>query len=372
MSVGIVCEFNPFHLGHQYIISKARSMGEVICVMSGPMVQRGEFACASKYDRTFAALMGGADAVVELPVRFVLSAAKNFALGAVETLKHIHGVDRLAFGVECEPELLYEIASIKRKNSTNELIKKELDNGVSYPTAVKNALKSVSPKYGEALLPNNILALEYLDALDGTNIAPMPIRRLGGGYNDLSLSGEFASASAIRNAFARGENCDRFMPLFMRDKIRFVDKKLLDKMVHFALLSRSIDEFRLLPDIEQGFEFALYDAARMATLDEAIEKLKSKRYTYARIRRILLSALLGITKELDQSNIKTRVLGIKKSFAAKLSYFDGNSIIVRNCEATKEFRSDKNVMTDCLAQDIHSLLLGEKPNEYYSRPMIVV
>ncbi len=371
MSVGLISEFNPFHYGHKYIIDKVHSLNEdVICIMSGPFVQRGEPACASKYARAEAALKSGADAVVELPVRFVLSAAKDFALGGVEVLKNIRGVNALAFGVECEPELLYEIAEVKRKKTTDELIKSELINGASYPTAVKNALSKIEPKYGEALLPNNILALEYIEALDGTSISPMPIKRVGSGYNDLSLETEYASASAIRAAVKSGEDCKRFLPEAMLGSIRFPDVHLLDTLAHYALLSRNVDELRMLPDVEVGFEYALYKAARQKDMGSAMEMLKSKRYTYARLRRIVLSALLNISYDLDISNIKTRVLGIKESFKPHLADFNAN-IITRNSEATKEFISDKNVRIDCFAQDVFALLTGGTMNEYYSTPMIV-
>ncbi len=371
MSIGLICEFNPFHNGHKYIIDKAHSYGEpVICVMSGPFVQRGEPACASKYDRTRAALSMGAEAVIELPVKFVLSAARSFAKGGIETLKSIKGVNALIFGIECSADLLFEIAELKRQPKTDELIKSELDNGVSYPTAVKNALTSINPKYGEALRPNTILALEYLDALVGTGIKPLPVQRVGGGYNELDLTGEkYASASAIRNAYLCGNDCDRFLPHIMRDKIRAYDKKMLEKMIQYAILTRSVNQLKKLPEVEAGFEYSLYEAARLPTLSGTIEKLKSKRYTYARIRRILLSTLLGLDTEMP-AGIKTRVLGIKRDFAHNLSDF-GENIVTRNSLAPQDFFDDTSVKVDCLAQDVYALITGGKLNEYHSVPMII-
>lgn len=376
MSIGLICEFNPFHYGHQYILNQIRHSGEpVICIMSGPFVQRGEPACASKYARTKVALNCGADVVIELPVRFAVSAAKNFALGGVEVLKNIKGVSALAFGVECETELLFEISEAKRSPKVDERICEELSKGVSYPSAVASALTSVNKAYGEALIkPNNVLALEYIDALEGSGITPMPIMRVGSSYNDVNLCGKFASATAIRNAISVGDaNVSAYLPENMLKECKFVDLPLMKKLIHYSLLRRDLDELRDLPDVESGFEYAIFDATRANDLDEIFAKLKSKRYTYARLKRICLYSLLGINKQImsDITNIKTRVLGIKKEHKSFLSNLSPN-IITRNSDADKSFTSDKSVQIDSFAQDVYALLTASAPNQYYSVPMIVV
>lgn len=375
MSVAIITEFNPFHNGHSYIIRKAHEIANepVICIMSGPFVQRGEPACAGKYDRAEVALRCGADAVVELPVIFAVSAAPNFAKGGVEIAKKIKGVNALAFGVETDnPNILFEIAKIKRSPKVSQLIKKNLALGYSYPTSVSNAVLSVSDSETATVLksPNNVLAIEYIEALEGSSIKPLPIRRIGGSYNSLDLIGDYASATAIRTALNRGDNIDRFLPEAMLNKCVNYNKDLFNKLAHYALVRRNLEELRLLPEVEPGFEYALYEAARLKNLDEVFTRLKTKRYTYARLKRICIYALLDFDKHVtsDIISIKTRVLGIKNEFKAHLSDFS-KDFILRNSDIDQ---NNKSVNIDASAENVYALITDSKPNSYYTKPLIVV
>lgn len=383
MSVGLICEFNPFHYGHQYIIKKIHELtGQpVVCVMSGPFVQRGDPACVSKYSRTKAALMSGADAVIELPVRYATASAKNFAIGGINVLKNIKGITALAFGVETDKiDVLYKIAELKEADETQNLIKGELTNGISYPNAVANAIAKISDDeqlYREILSkPNNILAIEYLSALSRTSIKPLPIERIGSGYNDTSLWGNFASASAIRLGLSQGNvETEKFLPSFMLNEYSKtkVDYNLFDSLMLYSLRKLSLDELAQLPDIEDGLEYALKKAAYLPSAALVLEEIKSKRYTYARLKRILLYALLGIDKHImsDINSAKTRVLGVKQENKAFLSSLNEN-IITRNSQITSEWISDKSVTLDSFAEDVYSLLTGQKGNAYYKEPMLII
>lgn len=381
MSVGLISEFNPFHYGHEYIIRKIHEITNepVVCVMSGPFVQRGEPACVNKYERTKAALLSGADAIVELPVRFAVSAAKNFARGGVEVLKNVAGISSLAFGVETDaPEALFEVAMLKKRPETAVLIKGEMIKGVSYPTAVSNAINIASGgKYNDLLNhPNNVLAIEYIEALEGSGISPMPIKRVGSLYNEKSLDKEFASATALREGLLGGANgLDKFMPTAMLNACisGAPDKKLFDSLVLYALRRLSIEQLRCLPDVEVGLEYVIKKAANEPTLAAALEKIKSPRYTYARLKRIFIYALLGIDKQImsDINSVKTRILGIKKEFKPHLADFNSN-IITRNSDVDSEFSNDKSVSIDVLAEDIYSLLTGTNGNSYFTKPMIII
>lgn len=381
MSVGLISEFNPFHYGHQYIIEKIRELtGEpVICIMSGPFVQRAEPAIADKYMRTEAALKCGAAAVIELPTKFATAAARNFAQGGISVLKNISGVKSLAFGVETDnPQLLYEIAEIKKLPQTNVIIKDELLKGFSYPTAMANAITKASSKgnlFKKVLSqPNNILAIEYIDALTDSDIKPLPIKRIGNNYHDKSLDNKYASATAIREGIDSGIDVKDYMPPAMSSLItQAPDQNLFESLVLYAIRRLSLDEISQLPDIEPGMEYLIKKAANQKSISEVIEKLKSKRYTYARLKRTLLHALLGINMQImsDITNVKTRVLGVKKEHKSLLSDLSSN-IIARNSEATPDFINDDSVRIDAFADDVYALLTHSNANSYYSHPLIIV
>ncbi|MBR2967944.1 MAG: nucleotidyltransferase family protein, partial [Clostridia bacterium] len=367
MSVGLICEFNPFHYGHQYIIDKARSITgkPIVCVMSGPFVQRAEPAIINKFLRTKAALCCGASAVIQLPTKYSTANAELFARGAIEVLKSVKSITHLAFGVETDDtEILFKIAEIKNKPLTNELIKQELSCGISYPNALTAAIcnqVNEKEKYKEILnKPNNILAIEYICALNDTNITPIPIRRAGNDYNNLSLSGQFLSASAIRQA-VYSNNIDQiknYVPAQTYDNFSTLpDLNLFDSLCLYALRKLSIEQLRNLPDVEIGMEYSIKNAINLPSLSQAIEQIKSKRYTYARIKRICLQALLNIDKQVmsDINSVYTRVLGIKKEFRPQLCHLNSN-IITRNSNASESFEQDKSVIIDAFADDIYSLL----------------
>lgn len=382
MSVGLICEFNPFHNGHKYIIDKARSITntDVICIMSGSFVQRAEPAIMNKFIRTKIALDCGASAVIQLPTKFSTANAELFARGAIEVLKNVRSITHLAFGVETDDtKALYKIAETKNSPLTNELVKQELNSGISYPNAITNAIcKQLDnkEKYCEILnKPNNVLAIEYICALKNTNIIPTPIRRMGNDYNDLTLNGKYLSASAIRHAVFSNETekIREFVPTKTIESFSTLpDLKLFDSLCLYALRKLSIEQLRNLPDVESGMEYTIKNAINNPSLSQAIEQIKSKRYTYARIKRICLQALLGINNDImsDINSVYTRVLGIKKEFRAQLCHLNPN-IITRNSNASESFEQNKSVVIDVFADDIYSLLTHSNANTYYKEGMII-
>lgn len=384
MSVGLICEFNPFHNGHKYILEQIRkkTAEPIICVMSGPFVQRAEPACVNKFIRTLVALQNGADAVVQLPTIFSISSAENFSKGGVRILKNIKGVTSLAFGVETDSyDALYKIAELKNNTEFNTIIKEELSTGISYPNAIANAIAKLSndaEKYREILShPNNILAVEYISALKETKIKPMPFKRCDNGYNNNSLNGNFASASAIRNCLNTGfdKDVEKCLPKPMLEncKKQFLNKKLFDSIVLYALRKIPLQDLQNIPDVEQGLEFAIKKASELPSAYEALEKLKTKRYTYARLKRIFLYVTLGITKQVmsDITCVKTRVLGIKSQFKSHLDNFNDN-IITRNSDADSDYINNSGVLIDAFADDLYSLISNENANQYYKKGMIIV
>ena len=183
MATAIICEFNPFHNGHAYLLSEAKRLtGEPnMVIMSGSFTQRGEVAVCDKFTRAAAALRHGADLVVELPTAFAVANAERFAQGGVRIAKFFSGVHTLAFGCETDNlDALRAAAAAIRSERVNALIAAEMRGGGYYPRALEEALRTVCGGEVAAAVssPNNILAVEYIRALEGTEIRPLPIMRL--------------------------------------------------------------------------------------------------------------------------------------------------------------------------------------------------
>ena len=203
---GVICEFNPFHTGHAYLLSRMRELvgeeGLVVCAMSGRFVQRGEAAMADPYLRAETALSGGADLVVELPLPFSAASARQFAAGGVAVLAGLGCVDTLCFGAEAaDVELLTRLAALLDTEDFARTLKQQLDKGVSWPAARAAAAEAALPGAAQFLAgPNNILALAYLQAMKEQNapFAPLPVARQGAGHDSMVPAEGFASASYLR------------------------------------------------------------------------------------------------------------------------------------------------------------------------------
>ena len=310
---GIVCEYNPFHLGHLYQITETRRIlgadAAIICAMSGDFVQRGEAAIFDKFTRAEAACRCGADLVAELPLPWCLSSAEGFGFGAVAIL-HALGCDALSFGSEsADTDALWALADFALSEEAVKEIHTLMDHDETLSFARARQLIA-GEKLGDraALLsmPNDILAVEYLKALRrlDARMEPLPIRRTGAEH-DSRTAGAFRSAMQLREMIERGEDVSAFIPeaagtVFEREREagRMRNRKLLE----IALLSRLYRlegaDFDRLPDAGGGAGRRLYGALqRENSLDSIAQAASGKRYTAARMRRMLLSAALGIRAE---------------------------------------------------------------------------
>ena len=325
-TTGIVAEYNPFHNGHKALVDRCRENGatHIVAAMSGNFVQRGSVAIMDKRARAAAAIRGGVDLVLELPVPFAVATAEVFARGGVTVLDSLGCVDALAFGAECEDlALLKKAAEAVTDPKVDELIKTELSGGVSYPTARAYAVRSV---YGADIAdvlegPNNILAVEYLKELErrGSGMAVEPMERVGSGHDGLTATDEFASASMLRILLERGdERAFDFMPATTEVEFkRMVGVGRAPVKVEEserAILSRlrmlTAEDIRKAPDVSEGLENRIYNAIQSATsLEELYDIVKTKRYTHSRIRRIVTALYLGILPEDREAVPYLRVLG---------------------------------------------------------------
>lgn len=314
---GIICEYNPFHLGHQWQINQTKAAGatHIVAVMSGCFVQRGEPALWDKWTRTRTALANGADLVIELPVPYATATAQKFATGAVNILNSLGCVNTLSFGSELgEIQPLLTAVTALENPAVQWEIKKQLSTGITYAAARQKAIEVIYGNDISQLLthPNNILGVEYLLALSSINspITPITIKRKGATHDSQNL-GEFASASALRNLLINNKE-NEILPYIPENSHQLLlsaykqgscpNPDLYNRSLLTILRRTTPEQLANLPDISEGLENRLYKSIQQSnSIDQLLNNLKTKRYSHARLRRILLSAWLGIDKTLASS-----------------------------------------------------------------------
>ena len=396
--MGIVAEYNPLHNGHIYHMEQAKRLtGAAYCVvvMSGNFVQRGEPACTDKFTRAQWALEAGADLVIELPSVFAVASAERFASGAVRLLHQTGIVTDLAFGCEQSSlPVLEELAALitREPPEYRQCLRYHLQEGKSYPRARYEALADIGvgqQSLQELSQPNNILAMEYLRSLKrlGSPILPVPVERIGGGYNEARLTGEYSSAGAIRDAVRAGDkNALNALPLFVSGAMQFDSQFPLtvndvSAMMLYKLRMLGPEGIRLLPDVSEGFEQAMYAAARTSVDgDSFFEAVKSRRYTMARCKRIGMSALLDMSADLcadmeQDDNLYYKILGMRRDARALLSAISSVShvpVIMRNSDMLRCTDAARESMrVDALSTDILSYAL-QKPLHRDSESAVLV
>lgn len=378
MNYGIVAEFNPFHNGHKYLIDTIKSNSEntVTVVMSESFVQRGECACVSPYARTKMALECGADLVLSLPVPYATASAERFALGGLSVLGGLGCVDALGFGAECgNAEMLKKCADVLVSSELSDAIEKYLNEGVSFPVARQKAVEEISGKEISEIIssPNNILGVEYIKAINklGLNMDVNPITRKGVEHDSKVANDNICSASALREMLGKEKSFGDFLP---EEALNILNEEIknqkapasfnkLETAILYKLRSMSVEDFRELPDVSEGLEYRLFDAVKTsAYLDEILEKVKTKRYTHSRIRRIILCAILGIKKEDVLAPVPfVRVLGFNENGAKILKKAKETAtlpIITKSSEINALGEDAQRVFElDCFARDVFSLTL---------------
>jgi predicted nucleotidyltransferase len=378
-TAGIVAEYNPFHLGHAYHLEQTKSFGatHTVAVMSGNFVQRGEPAFALKQSRVKAALACGVDLVIELPLPWACSGAETFAKGAVGLLNALGFLDCLSFGSESgDVELLQKAArAVDSEELNGSVIKDYIDSGMTFAAARETA---VAELYGDELsqllkTPNDILAVEYIRALDtlGSGLVPLAVKRRGAGHNEEKVCGGFASASRIRESIVVGNAYETLLPPASYNSIQseLEEKRApaiyerLETAVLYSMRSKSPEEIADAPDVSEGIENRIAKAAKEAlTLEELFSKTKTKRYTHVRIRRIVLCSFLGIKKE-DNEGMPPyiRVLGFGtegKKLLRKARKSASLPIIMKSSDILKLDENAKHIFDlECRSTDIYALAL---------------
>ncbi len=273
MNFGIVCELNPMHKGHKYLFDCCKKEGDaLILAMSGNFTQRGDFAVYDKYQRAKTAVENGADLVIEIPAVSALQSAQGYAKAGVKILESTGVCDCLAFGTENDDiDALKDV--IKQIKDKDDEICEQLKKGISYPKARQNAVKSPL-----LLTPNNILAIEYLTY---TSLPCKAIKRIGKGHDsdDIEYSASEIRKNLNKNDICCIENCER--------------------AILYKLRTMTAEDFAKTEDVGEGLENRIVNAVKTAkSVEEVYNLIKTKRYTHSRIRRIIMRAYLGITKDL--------------------------------------------------------------------------
>lgn len=400
-AIGIITEYNPFHNGHMHQIELVKSKFPgypVICVMSGNFVQRGEPAIWNKFVRAKAALLCGADMIIELPLPFATASAEYFAYYGVSLLNALGFVEYLCFGSEEgnseKLEKAAQILVLEPYNFKAEL-KARLLLGNSYPTARHMALEHLLPELSGVLnKPNNILGIEYIKAIMrlGSNIKPFTIKREGEGYHSIDYTKELSSAKAIREALRAGKRNlsgipEKLKPLYDEhiNAGDFHDFDRLSPILQYIVKTGPPEKLAGILDIDEGLHNRIIDILGTNRLiSESLNALKSKRYTYTRLSRGLLHILLDITKEdfnkfYESGPHYVRVLGFRKEWESLFSCintYSGLPIItnLKNYQASLTLMGKELLEKEIASTDIYNLsgINAAPKNSEFSESIVVV
>ena len=387
---GVVAEYNPFHNGHAYQLTQARAATDadaVVCVMSGHFMQRGEPAAVHKSVRVRAALLHGADMVLELPVTYATASAERFASAAAEILDESGIVDALCFGSESgDIAALTEAAHVlaNEPDTFKARLREGLDSGQSFPAARSAAL-------GRALTePNDILGAEYIKAILRRNsrIVPHTITRIGAGYHSETL-GAMASATAIRLAM-RDDGWAAAMPVDasalvqeeMRQNRAPVTIDTLTQAFLYALQTTPGDALARIADISEGLENRIqHYAAQFDSMTEIAAAVKTKRYTLTRIKRAMLHILLGITRAEAARDVPyIRVLGFRRDAEALVRRLHNAASLpvvtnLKNARAQLDDAAYSVLATELRAAAVYGLAvraMGGAARDEWREPMVMV
>ena len=312
-SIGIICEYNPFHNGHLYHLNKVKEMYpdyKIILVMSGHFLQRGDISVINKWKKCEIALEAGVDIVIELPFVFATQSADIFAYGAISILNYM-GAEKIVFGSECgDINKLKKLADADNSVENQENIKKYLNEGYSYASALGKILNIPVEN------SNDILGISYIKAINklNSNIEPVCIKRTNA-YNSKKTTGAISSATSIRENIRNNKSINEFIPNHVE---KYIDKVFIDD--YFDLLRYKIissKDLSIYQTVDEGIENRIKKYIfEVNSLEQLINKVKTKRYTYNRLKRMFVHILCGFTKE-EANRCKDvkyiRILGFNKN-----------------------------------------------------------
>ena len=395
---GIITEYNPFHNGHKFHLEESKKQTKsdgTICIMSGNFVQRGGPAIIDKWKRTEMALSNGVDLIIELPTFYAVSSAEFFAKGAVSILNSLNIVNNLFFGSEIgDAKALSEIAKVlvSEDERFQNILKENLSLGLTFAKAREKSLIEYlnSSEINNIITSsNNILGIEYIKAILKLNssINPVALKREGSNYNDKSLSQTFSSATSIREVLKNTSNIEdlkNIIPLesyevftkLQEQDYRFTFEEEMFKYIKYKIQTNCVN-FNNLYEVTEGLDNKIIkEISSSNSLHEFILKIKSKRYTYSKISRILTHIYLGLDNDYfkdiaNENNLYVRVLGFNKTGREILSLIKANSSIPLITKVPR-FTNNPLLKFDLQATACYSLLNDKvNPfNDYLQSPII--
>jgi len=384
IATGIVVEYNPFHNGHLYHIKQSKKHTDadvMIAVMSGHFLQRGEPAFIDKWTRTKIALANGADLVIELPYSYATAQASDFAKGGVLLLEALQ-CDFLSFGSE-QGEITPFLDTYKLLEDHNhelqQNVKQLVQSGLSYPQALNTAYQRLIPNnqltYADLTKPNNILGYHYVEAVQKyhTNVKPITIQRVQAGYHDAIQNGTtIASATGIRQAIQEHhslQNVSSFLPKatfhalteWYDEHHHFASWELFWPFLRFSILRLSPKEIASYAEVTEGIEFLIIQAAKECPdFNGFMQKVKSKRYTWTRIQRMLTHIFTNFTwQQLKSSDLPNyiRLLGMTQNGQQYLS--ERKKLFTLPVISRAASSNDPMLLQDIHATDLYMLALGK-------------
>ena len=353
--IGIICEYNPFHYGHKYHIDKIKVMypnSIIVLILNGYFLERGEISIESVESKTKLALDNNVDIVIELPFIFGTNSADIFSDASLELLNELK-INKLIFGSESNDiEKITELAKKQLNKDYDESVKKYMDIGLNYPTALNKALNC------DINTPNDLLGLSYVKSIikNNYNIEPITIKRTND-YHDKASNNKIISATNIREKIKNNIDITEFVP--NKEYINKIDYDLYFNLLKYKILNDR-DLSRYLT-VDEGIENRLLSIINECnTIDELINKVKTKRYTYNRINRMFIHILIGLTKEdkeKTQKNEYIRLLGFNENGKKYINSIkkDTNIPIVSSLKNINSIIKDYEVK----AYNIYNLLVDE-------------
>lgn len=374
--IGIIAEYNPFHLGHLYQINKIKEMYKasiIIAIVSSSFTQRGDVSILNKWDKARIALDNGIDLVIELPYFYAGQSSDIFAKGAVTILNYL-GIDTLVFGIESDDinnlKLMADI-QLNDKNYNN-IVKEYLSNGYNYPTALSKAIKDILNL--DIYLPNDLLALSYIKQvkLINNNINVIGIKRTND-YHGKEITSNIVNASLIREQFKNNLDISNYIPSYDTNKLYNVSVNDFYPLLKYQILNNinNLDKFLT---VDEGIDNRIKKYIKNSNnWNELVNNIKTKRYTYNKINRMLMHILFNLTKD-ESKNIVidyVRVLGFNskgRSYLNKIKKNKDINIVTNYKDGISKLFDLENRVNNIYAIIVDNKLIYE---EYSHNPIII-
>ena len=374
--IGVIAEYNPFHLGHLYQINKIKEMYKdsiIIAIVSSSFTQRGDVSILNKWNKARIALDNGIDLVIELPYFYAGQSSDIFAKGAVTILNYL-GIDTLVFGMESDDinnlKLMADI-QLNDKNYNN-IVKEYLSNGYNYPTALSKAIKDILNL--DIYLPNDLLALSYIKQvkLINNNINVIGIKRTND-YHSKEITSNIVNASLIREQFKNNLDISNYIPSYDTNKLYNVSVNDFYPLLKYQILNNinNLDKFLT---VDEGIDNRIKKYIKNSNnWNELVNNIKTKRYTYNKINRMLMHILFNLTKD-ESKNIAidyVRVLGFNskgRSYLNKIKKNKDINIVTNYKDGISKLFDLENRVNNIYAIIVDNKLIYE---EYSHNPIII-